>query len=101
MNKLPQSVKICLWSYDTSKMSLSSPTDRYMIILNVLNHGTENAIRWLLQNFSEKEIKQAIKKSYASAWFKWILKCWSQFYKVSPKWKTRIEYILNREKKLH
>ena len=97
-SKFPKEVKVCLWSYDTDKMSLTSPTDRNMIILNVLNHGTENATEWLLENFKEKEIKEAIKKSYASAWFKWRLKRWSQFYKVSPKWKTRIEYIWSKEK---
>lgn len=39
--KLPQAVKICLWSYDTNKISLSNPDDRFRIILNILNHDTK------------------------------------------------------------
>ena len=101
-SKFPKAVKVCLWSYDTNKMSLSNPDDRFTLIFNVLNYGSETATQWLQEHFSEKEIKEVIKKSYASAWFfKGRLKHWSQFYKVSPKWKTRIEYILSREKKSH
>lgn len=98
MSKLPQTVKVCLWSYDTDKINLSNANDRILIIMNVLNYGSEDAIKWLMENFDDKEIKATIKKSYASAWYKWRLDRWTQYYKVSPKWKTRIEFILSKEK---
>ncbi len=98
IDKLPKSVRICLWSYDTSKINISKPHDRFRIILNILNHGNNEAIDWMQINFTERQIKETIKKSYASEWFKWRLKRWSNFYQVSPKWKTRIKYILSREK---
>ncbi len=97
-SKFPQAVKVCLWSYNSDKMSISNSHDRHRIILNIFNHGTKEATDWAQANFTEKQIKETIKKSYASEWFKWRLKCWSDFYKVSPKWKTRIEYLLSKER---
>lgn len=97
-SKFPPEVKACLWSYDTKKMKLSNPSDRSLIIFNTLNYGTEEAIKWTQDNFPEKEIKKVIRKSYAGAWFKWSLKRWIDFYKVSPKWKTRAEFLLRNEK---
>ena len=96
--KFPQSIKMCLWSYDTSKMSLSNPHHRFRIILNILNHGTEEDAKWMQDNCTERQIKETIKKSYASEWFKWSLKRWSDYYKVKPKWKTRLEYLVRHEK---
>lgn len=97
-SKFPKAVKACLWSYRTDKMSLSNPADRQLIIFSTLNYGTEEAIQWTQAHFPEKEIKQVIKKVYASQWFKWSLKRWADYYKVFPKWRTRIEYILRNEK---
>jgi|GEM_PF-264571 len=97
-SQLPQAVEACLWSYDTDKISISNPHDRHRIILNILNYGTEETADWAQANFTERQIKETIKKSYASEWFKWRLKRWSDFYKVSPKWKTRIGYLLSQDK---
>ncbi len=97
-SQLPQYVRVCLWSYDTSKINPKDKDDRHLLIFNCLNYGNENAIKWAQENFTEKQIKAVIKKSYASAWFKWSLKRWSDFYKVFPKWRTRMEYILSKEK---
>jgi hypothetical protein len=96
--ELPQSVKICLWSYDTSKINPRLKGNRHLLIFNCLNYGTENAINWVQENFSEKQIKAVIKKSYASEWFAGRLKRWAEFYQVKPKWRTRSEYIMRNEK---
>ena len=89
MNKLPKSVKICLWSYDTDKMSLSNSDHRFITIINVLNYGAEGAIKWLLEHFSEKEIKETIKKSYGTEWNKKSLSFWSLIFNTSPLHKSR------------
>ena len=52
MNKLPQAVKICLWSYDTTRIDLSSPEDRFRIVLNILNRGSRHAVDWLWKMFN-------------------------------------------------
>ena len=87
--KLPQEVKICLWSYDTNKFSLSNPDDRFRIIFNILNYGTKKAVEWLWRNFSENEIKETIKKSIATEWDRKSLNFWSLIYRTSPSRKTR------------
>ncbi len=87
--KLPQAVKICLWSYDTNKISLSNPDDRFRIILNVLNHGTKKAVEWLWKNFNEKEITETINNSIASEWDRKSLNFWSLIYHASPARKNR------------
>lgn len=75
--KISKEVKSVLWSYDTNKMSLSNPTDRFRTIINVLNFGDMKAIEWLWQNFKRKEIKEAIKKSFEGEWTKPSLNLWS------------------------
>jgi hypothetical protein len=87
--ELPQSVKVCLWSYDTDKMNFSSADDRFVIVLSVLNYGTDNAVEWLFQNFTEKEIKETIRKSYGTEWNKKSLSFWSLIYDAFPRHKSR------------
>ncbi len=87
--KLPQAVKVCLWSYDTNKIDFSIPGHRYITIMNILNRGTMEAVEWMWQNFSEKEIKEIIKKSSESEWSRKSLSFWSQIYDVLPSRKSR------------
>ena len=89
MSKLPQAVKICLWSYDTDRIDLSSPEDRFRIVLNILNRGSRQAVEWLWKNFTDQEIKTAIAKSIASEWNKKSLSFWSHVYNASPVRKSR------------
>lgn len=77
IQKLPQAVKACLWSYNVEKMNLSIPDDRFVITLNILNYGTDTAVKWILRNFNEDEIKEEIRKSYSSEWNKKSLALWS------------------------
>lgn len=97
-SELPQYVKVCLWSYDTSKINPMLKEHRHLLIFSCLNYGSENAIKWVQENFSEKQIKAVIKKSYASEWFSNRLMRWAKLYMVMPKWRTRIEYIMRNEK---
>ena len=89
MPRLPQSVKVCLWSYDNDKISLTSAEDRSRIILNILNRGTRKAVDWLWRNFNEAEIRSAIRNSLASEWNRKSLSFWSMIYRTSPSRKNR------------
>ena len=89
MSKLPQAVKICLWSYDTDRMDLSSPEDRFRIALNVLNRGSRQAVVWLWENFADQEIKAVISKSIATEWNKKSISFWSQVYNITPTKQSR------------
>jgi len=89
--KIPQAVKSALWSYDTKKMSLSNPDHRFILIINILNLGTDDAVDWLLGNIENKDVAEAIKKSYVSEWNKKSLVLWSHFFNSYPAKKNRLE----------
>lgn len=89
MNSLPAAVKLCLWSYDTDKVDLTSLADRLRIALNILNRGSRQAVEWLWQNFTDEEIKTVIKSSIATEWNRKSLFFWSQLYNVTPDRKSR------------
>jgi hypothetical protein len=86
---LPQSVKVCLWSYDTDKIDLSMPDHRLLIIKNILNTGTTPAILWLFDNFTREEISSVIEHSNVSEWNKKSLSLWSLVFGIYPLKQTR------------
>lgn len=88
--KVPKAVKAALWSYDTEKMSLANSDHRFITILGILNRGTDAAIDWLLGNISEKDIAEAIKKSYVSEWNKKSLSLWSNIFNAYPYKQNRL-----------
>ena len=75
MADLPQSVRASLWSYDPDKMDLARDKER--IILQVLNHGTDEAVRWLFDTYSRSDITATVQHSDQSEWGKKSLNFWS------------------------
>jgi hypothetical protein len=80
----PQAVRACLWSYKIDSIDLYLPDHRARIIHNVLDRGTNEAILWLRQTFSEKEITAVIAQSNISAWSKKSLALWSLIFNTRP-----------------
>ena len=87
--QIPQFVKACLWSYDTEMMDFSLPSHRRILIQNILNRGTSDAVSWLKEHFSEDQITEVIKESSNSNWNKKSLALWSLIYNISPVKKGR------------
>lgn len=83
-NDLPQSVKACLWSYNTDKIDLAFPDHRKIIIHNVLERGTSEAVEWLMQHFDRDEIAATITASRESEWSKKSLSLWSLIFRAHP-----------------
>ena len=81
---IPQSVKACLWSYDTNMIDFSIPDHRKRVIQNVLNRGTSDAVSWLRSTFSSQEITEAIETSSNSDWNKKSLSLWSLVFNTRP-----------------
>ncbi len=81
--QLPSFLRPFLWSYDLEKMDKEK--HKQIIIKNVLDFGTKQAIDWLRENYSKKEIQQAIKNSIKSDWSKKSINLWSLVYEVEPK----------------
>lgn len=82
--ELPNSVKACLWSYDTARIDLSLSDHRQRVIENVLNRGTNEAVDWLLANFTRSEIAEAITRSSVASWDKRSLSLWSLVFDARP-----------------
>ena len=84
-NELPQAVKACLWSYHTDEVDILNPTHRMLIIKNVLDRGTSEAIEWLFSTYSKAEIAQTIEASSASDWNRKSLSLWALVFNTAPK----------------
>ena len=84
LQELPQSVKACLWSYNIDKMDFDDSSNRKVLIKNVLDRGTKEAIDWLLVHFSKEEISESIKQSHASDWGKKSISLWSLVFNSYP-----------------
>ncbi|CEG12968.1 conserved hypothetical protein [groundwater metagenome] len=54
--KTPNFVRSALWSYDDDKIDIGK--DKKIIIDHILNHGTDEQIRWLFKTYSVKEIRE-------------------------------------------
>lgn len=67
---LPIFIKSCLWSYDLNNFSLDNSQHKKILIFNILNYGTIEALFWLLKNFSKNEIVEVIQSSSVSSWNK-------------------------------
>jgi hypothetical protein len=83
-NQLPQAVKACLWSYDVTKIDLANTDHRKLIIKNVLDRGTSEAVDWLLTTFQKKEIAETIEQTHASDWNRKSLSLWNLVFNTRP-----------------
>lgn len=81
----PQSVKACLWSYDTNRIDMSDQGHRRILIEQVLNKGSMDALMWLFTQMSQKEIVDTIENSMVSQWDKRSLNLWSLVFSARPK----------------
>jgi len=84
----PQPVRACLWSYDTT--ALDTERHKRLIIRNVLNYGTEDAVTWLKQTYSIEELREAVRTSLTSAWSPKSLNYWSIMLDVAPERASRL-----------
>ncbi len=85
-NNIPDFLQPFLWSYDLSKMDMKR--HKKLIVKNILDFGTAEAIDWLKENYTESEIKEAIAQTTQAEWGKKSIHLWSFIYNSFPK-KTR------------
>jgi len=88
MSEIPQSVKSCLWSYDTDKLNLK--TNKRIIIFNVLNFGNAEAYKWLSNTYKKEEILETALSTPETEWSKKSLNYWSNILGFDVVKKTRI-----------
>ena len=60
MKKLPKSLKKYFWDVDTSKISIYRHP--YFIVQRLLDKGDNNAVRWVNNHFTNKQIEDTLTK---------------------------------------
>lgn len=80
MENLPAEVRVCLWSYDTSRLDLEQ--DKKRIITNVLTRGTAPATAWLSRTYAYNDIREAVEDPMPGEWDAKSLNLWSLLYGV-------------------
>lgn len=93
--KLPPFLQSALWSYDLKKFDPKESGDKRIIISNILNHGTDQQVRWLLKNYSTREIKNVLKKPHRGSWWKESLNYWVKIFDLHLNPKDYAQAIQN------
>jgi hypothetical protein len=94
-NRLPECIKTCLWSYDTTNLDIKKYKDT--IITQVLNYGDWNAVKWLFKTYKPSDIKKSIRKPQRGMWFKDTINFWLIVFniKIPPSIKQKSIFNLD------
>ncbi len=79
---LPDFLRPFLWSYKFEDLNLQE--DKKIIIKNILDFGTKEAVDWLKQSYDKEEIKDVIRKTVRTEWSKKSINLWELIYEVGP-----------------
>jgi len=83
INNLPQSVKAVLWSYKTDKIEVNK--HKKIIIFQVLNFGSEEAIKWLFKQYNLDLITKVASDIPLFQWNKKSLSLWKLVLPINTK----------------
>ncbi len=84
---LPDFLQPFFWSYRLEDLDVQ--THKSLIIKQILNHGSKEAIDWLRDTYSETVIQAAITNSMVSEWSKKSLSLWTKVYDATPSRSSR------------
>jgi hypothetical protein len=84
---LPAFLQPFFWSYRLADLDIRE--HQTLIIKQILNHGSLEAIKWLRSTYNESEIQAAIAESMESEWSKKSLTLWSKIYEITPTRQSR------------
>ena len=77
---LPNFLQSALWSYNIKKMDVDK--DKKLIMEQILNYGTWKQLKWLLNNYSWREIKNVVKNPARGCWRDDVLNYWLLFFNI-------------------
>ena len=86
-NQIPKFIEPYLWSYDTSALDITRHKE--LIVTQVLNYGTEQALQWLFITYPYLDIAYIVSHPRPGVWDKKSLNYWALFFQVSPIIKPR------------
>ncbi|MBU4332534.1 hypothetical protein KKD19_03955 [Patescibacteria group bacterium] len=93
--KPPKFLQSALWSNNISKMRIDNPRDKKEIIMQVLNCGTEEQVKWLFQIYQPREIKRVLKEPRRGTWYPRSLNFWTRILDVKVPTQKYQEAILD------
>lgn len=82
INEFPQSVKAVLWSYDIDYIDVQK--HKKIIIFQVLNFGSEDAIKWLFTEYGSVLIAKIANDIPLTQWNKKSLFLWKLILAINP-----------------
>ncbi len=85
--QLPPCVKAVLWSYNTDQIDVE--LHKVRIITNILNLGTDAAVRWLFDMYPRQVIAEVVAHPRPGEWNRKSLNFWSLIFGVKPENHTR------------
>ena len=90
---IPLKLRWLFWSYDIKSLDVKG--DKDYIITQVLNYGTWDDVKWLLETYPEKEIKKIVKNPDRGVWFEKVLNFWTTIFNIRLKKDVREKAIFN------
>ena len=81
--KIPKKMKWLFWSYNIDSLDLRK--DKDYIIVQTLNYGTWEDVKWLFRVYSEKEVIKVIKTPSRGLWFEKVLNFWLKIFDIKLK----------------
>lgn len=79
---IPTFLQPYLASYNLSKLDKNSPQVAREVISQVLNEGDERAVKWIFENYTLNQIREAVRHPQRGTWFEESLKYWSKILKI-------------------
>ncbi len=93
IKKIPAEKKWLFWSYDINSLDIEE--DKEYIIVQVLNYGTWDDLKWLQKVYSEQEIRGVVKNPRRGVWFEKVLNFWTTIFNIRLKKDIREKAIFN------
>jgi len=78
MAKVPDFLQPYLASYDLSSLDLQE--DKNLIVTEILNKGDGKALEWLTENYSKKDVKEAVSAPTKGMWLNTNLDYWLKVF---------------------
>lgn len=93
--KLPKFLQSALWSYDLNAFNLDNPYAKDIIVTQILNYGSWKQLRWLLDQYSKRDLITTLKKPRRGLWHKDSLDYWQQVLNIKLPKKTYQKALFN------
>lgn len=83
---IPDSVKACVWFADPAALDWEG--NKALIITQVLNRGTQEAVRWVHERYGWDAVRDVVSHPRRGLWFPQALNFWIHFFGISLKPET-------------